>query len=84
MYGRIVSDWKIAGGSFRWKVIVPPNTHATIHVPAENIEDVTEGGHPVLKVPGITFLRMDKQRAIFSLGSGHYTFVSKDHEGTPK
>ena len=84
MYGRISSAWKTAQGSFVWNVIVPPNTRATVHVPAANIGDVTEGGQPALKVPGITFLRMDKQRAIFSLGSGHYTFVSKDYEGTRK
>src|SRR5437762_14098485 len=34
LYGPIVSDWKVEGGDFVWTVSVPPNTTATVHVPA--------------------------------------------------
>ena len=33
-YGKIVSDWKITAGRFTWNVTVPPNTTATVYVPA--------------------------------------------------
>ncbi len=43
MYGRIVSDWKIEGGTFTWNVVVPPNTTARIAFPA-GCSEVAEGG----------------------------------------
>jgi alpha-L-rhamnosidase len=83
MYGKIVSDWKIVDGTFRWRIIIPPNTSATIYVPAKRIDDITESSKDILEASGVTFLRMDKKRAVFSLGSGDYEFVSRHYEGKP-
>ena len=44
LYGPIESDWKIEGGAFLWNVAVPPNTTATVYVPARDAAAVTEGG----------------------------------------
>lgn len=33
--GKIVSEWRIEGGELRMKVVVPPNTSATVLVPGE-------------------------------------------------
>jgi alpha-L-rhamnosidase len=33
-YGPVVSDWRLEGGRFRWRVEVPPNATATVHPPA--------------------------------------------------
>ncbi|MCX6623818.1 MAG: family 78 glycoside hydrolase catalytic domain, partial [Acidobacteria bacterium] len=33
LYGRIVSEWRIADGRFRWRVEIPANTTATVFVP---------------------------------------------------
>ena len=76
MYGKIVSDWKISGGRFRWSMTVPPNTTATVYVPAGRIEDVTENGKNILKAPGVKFLRMEKTRAVFAVESGRFEFES--------
>ena len=46
MYGPIKSDWKIEGGAFLWTVAVPPNTTATVYVPANDATAVTEGNKP--------------------------------------
>jgi len=77
MYGRIVSGWKRKGETFTWNITVPPKTTATVHVPAKAVSDVTESGRPAGKSGGVTFLRMSRGRAVFSVGSGSYEFVSK-------
>jgi len=73
MYGKIVSGWKITDGTFKWKVTVPPNTTATVYVPGNN---VTEGGLSAAKAEGVTFLRMENDKAVFKVQSGKYEFQS--------
>jgi len=71
--GRIVSDWKIEGGTFTLKVEIPANTTATVYVPGKNI---TESGSPVAKAEGLTFLRMENNKSVFTVESGKYKFES--------
>ncbi len=75
-YGRIVSRWKIVKGAFEWTVTVPPNSGATVCVPAASPKDVTEGGKPVRRAEGVAFLRQEKDCAVFEVGAGTYTFRS--------
>lgn len=35
-YGWIASDWQIVGDGFRWKIIVPANTTATVWLPVDD------------------------------------------------
>jgi alpha-L-rhamnosidase len=44
LYGELVSDWKVEGGKFSWTVIVPPNTTATLHLPAKEGDKITLNG----------------------------------------
>jgi len=76
-YGEIVSDWKHENDLFTWNIKVPPNTTATVYVPARHIDDVTENSKNILKVPGINFVKMENDRAVLEVGSGFYGFVSK-------
>ena len=34
--GVIVSDWRLAAGTFSYDVEIPPNTSATVYVPSRN------------------------------------------------
>ena len=61
---------------FQWNITVPPNTTATIYVPAKNAHDVTEGDTPAAEARGVKFLKMEEGRAVFSVGSGSYNFAS--------
>ena len=72
-YGQIVSNWKLENGSFTWDITVPPNTTAMVYVPGQNI---TEGRLPAAEAEGVTFLRMEKNKAVFKLQSGRYEFIS--------
>jgi len=43
-YGKIISNWKIEENQFKWEVIIPANSTATVYIPGNNI---TEGGLPI-------------------------------------
>ena len=75
--GPITSRWKLEGDCFRLKVTLPPNSTATVEIPARSAVDVTEGGKPTSEAQGVTFLRLDRGRAVFQVGSGSYDFVSR-------
>jgi alpha-L-rhamnosidase len=77
MYGRIASEWKLENGKLTMHVTIPPNTMATVHVPAQVADAVTEGGRPAAEAPGVKFLRMDAGAAVYEVGSGCYTFESR-------
>ncbi len=77
MYGAIRSAWTQENNRFDWRVIVPPNTTATLHIPAKDISHVTEDGQPVKDATGITFLRMENGFAVFHAISGTYNFSSR-------
>jgi alpha-L-rhamnosidase len=77
-YGTIVSDWKIDNGSFLWNVTVPPNTTATVYVPATEERSVMEGGRRASEANNVKFLRMEADAAVYAVGSGAYSFGSSD------
>ncbi len=76
-YGRIASHWQRAGDTLDWRIIVPPNSTATVWVPARNAESVRESGHPVAAATGVEFLRMESGRAVYRVHPGSYRFVSR-------
>lgn len=74
--GRITSAWQRDGNRIRLAIDVPPNTTATVFVPAAHAADVTESGLPAAQSRDVTFLRQEGGAAIYRVGSGHYTFGS--------
>ncbi len=68
--GKIASDWRKEGNTFNLKVSIPPNTTATVHVPAKSAESVNQ--------TGATFLRMEDNCAVFGIGSGSYEFTAHE------
>jgi alpha-L-rhamnosidase len=61
-YGRIASNWKREGEKLTMDVTIPPNTTATIFVPAKDAASVTESGKPAGEAKGVKFLRFEKKR----------------------
>jgi alpha-L-rhamnosidase len=76
IYGRIISHWKREGDKLTLKVTVPANIKAEVYVPAKGLASVTEGGNPAEKANGVRFLRMERNAAVFEVGSGSYEFRS--------
>jgi alpha-L-rhamnosidase len=77
IHGLIATDWKFKSSDLLLNVTIPANTVATVYVPARSGNDVTEGGRPASKSTGVKFLRMDPDAAVYEVGSGAYSFVSK-------
>ncbi|HET7625075.1 MAG TPA: family 78 glycoside hydrolase catalytic domain [Verrucomicrobiae bacterium] len=73
-YGLIASDWRKNGNQFDWQIEIPPNTTATVYVPASGLSDVSLDSRAA-KI-GVKPDRFENGRAIFELGGGKYHFTS--------
>ena len=67
VYGTIVSDWQVSAAGFVHKVVVPPNTTATVYLPG-SARKITEGGQEVATKPG------PEGTVMVTVGSGTYEF----------
>ncbi len=74
LYGPIISAWEMKDAKFRLTAKVPPNTTATLYLPAGNEKSVTESGLPLLKAPGVTYVRQQDRQIVLQLDSGYYDF----------
>jgi alpha-L-rhamnosidase len=75
-YGKVVSNWKLAGDTLTMEIAVPPNTTATAHVPARSADAVTESGKPLSEAEAVTFVKMENDHVVCGLQSGSYCFES--------
>jgi alpha-L-rhamnosidase len=75
-YGVVASEWELAETGFHLGIRVPPNVHATVRLPAESLEAVTEGGHPLATGNGILSAQVERGFAIIAVGSGTYAFFT--------
>lgn len=75
--GKVTSAWEEAGGTFRLRVTIPANAYALVYFPAKDAAQVTESGQPAATAPGVKFVRMEGNAALFAVGSGNYEFVAK-------
>ncbi|MNX10121.1 Bacterial alpha-L-rhamnosidase [compost metagenome] len=71
-YGLIKSSYSKTDNKFNWKVSIPANTTATLYIPAKNKSAVTES---LGSIRDIKFIKLEKDRAIYEVGSGDYEFV---------
>jgi alpha-L-rhamnosidase len=74
-YGKVGSAWTRQGGRFELAVEVPPNTTATVRLPAAQLANVTESGRALASGDGITGQRQDGDAVVVELGSGSYRFA---------
>jgi hypothetical protein len=81
IHGRISSQWRQTpdreGSRFTWTVTIPPNTSATVFVPARDLASVHEGSRPASQSPGLKLLRMEHPFAVLEAASGIYQFESE-------
>jgi alpha-L-rhamnosidase len=74
MYGLIEAGWKRDGQVLTLDVIIPPNTTATVHVPAASPEAVTESGQPAAKADSVRFVAVRDGTPVYEVQAGHYCF----------
>jgi alpha-L-rhamnosidase len=75
-YGHCGISWKKENNKFSMNISVPVGSAATIYVPADRKESVTEGGKKIKTRSGIIFSGMENDYAVFKTGSGDYLFES--------
>jgi alpha-L-rhamnosidase len=75
-YGLVASAWELTEADLRLSVTVPPNGHATVRLPAQTLDAVTEGGQPLTPGNGILSAHVVGDVAIVEVGSGTYEFVT--------
>jgi hypothetical protein len=73
--GPITTEWRRDGEKLALDVTIPPNTTATIFLPAKSAAEVSEGGSVAAKSPGVKFLRAENGSAVFEIASGNYQFT---------
>jgi alpha-L-rhamnosidase len=83
-YGQIISQSNLQGNKFSLKLSIPANSSVQVQLPLQagkTINNIKEGGKffmvkkkPV-KIEGITYIKTEKDKAIFEVSSGNYEFV---------
>ncbi|MFF7795412.1 family 78 glycoside hydrolase catalytic domain [Streptomyces sp. NPDC007991] len=73
-YGEITSAWEVveAGRTLVYDAVVPPNSEATLRLPATSADTVREGRTPLAGVPGVRFLSAADGVCSYRLPSGRY------------
>lgn len=74
--GNIRSEWNKTDNKLNLHITIPPNTTATVYLPATDAASVTEGGKPVATVKGVKFRKMEEGKALYEVESGVYHFIA--------
>jgi alpha-L-rhamnosidase len=77
-YGNCGIRWEKKDNKFKMNIEVPVGSIATVYIPSERMDSVTETGTAISESSGIRFLRMEDGYAVFTTGSGNYNFESSN------
>jgi alpha-L-rhamnosidase len=75
--GPVAVAWQRDSNKFVLQVSIPANTTATVYLPAESEQSVTEGGRPLTQAPGVRFLQVEEKHVKVTIESGDYDFAVK-------
>lgn len=78
IHGHIVSSWTTNDQGFELEVGIPPNTSATVVIPAKDGAKIEEGGRPVAEAaPNVRVVSVKDGEATLEVRAGKYKFRSK-------
>jgi alpha-L-rhamnosidase len=83
-FGTAAINWKKDAGAFKLDIHVPVGSTATVYVPASGAKQVTESGTEIKGKSAVRFQKMENGYAIFTVGSGDYSFDSQDNQNLKK
>ena len=75
--GRIACRWEREGGMLTMNITIPANTTARVYIPAKDPAAVTESGKSAAAAPGVALAGEEHGAVVFEVGSGTYSFSSK-------
>jgi len=73
-YGTASVKWEKKANAFSMNIKVPVGSTATVYIPASDSKLVTESGKKIKGKSGVRFQKMENGYAIFTVGSGEYSF----------
>jgi alpha-L-rhamnosidase len=77
LYGRIVSNWSISPDNILTvDVAIPPNTAATLVLPAASGQSATESSQPLTQAKGVKLVSTQPGQIVLGLQPGSYEFGS--------
>ena len=74
-YGKLSNSWKLESGKLSMDVEIPANTTATIFIPADASDIITESGVIVSQSNELQLQKVENGYVPVKLGSGMYHFV---------
>jgi alpha-L-rhamnosidase len=76
--GKIETRWTRDAETFTLEVTVPPNTAATVIIPARSVEELREGGKPIAEAaPHVVMTQFQGGNISLDVRAGRYRFESK-------
>ena len=77
-YGNIQSEWRFSPDrqKFVWTIVIPANSYAVVHIPADDLNNVQLDAVPIKKHSDLISPEMRGGYAVILLGSGSYNFTS--------
>ena len=75
VYGKAGIHWEKKDGQLTVAVTVPVGSTATVYVPAEDSNSVTENGQAIANNANVSFQKMEDGYAVYSMPSGRYNFI---------
>ena len=72
--GPIRSAWRLDEDALQLDIEIPPNTTALVHLPATNVEEITESGQPVVDRSDVAVISNETDVVVVEVGSGSYRF----------
>lgn len=74
--GEIASHWHKEDGQFKLEVTIPPNTTATVVIPAKSSDVISCDGNVLSATPEVKLLHRTSDRATLAVESGKYSFLA--------
>lgn len=74
-YGKIVSNWKLEGGTTQLEVQIPANTRANLFIPAPGAAAVMENNQALSSAEGLKVIGTKDGYVELEAGSGNYRFT---------
>ncbi|EGF24665.1 glycoside hydrolase family 78 protein [Rhodopirellula baltica] len=74
--GTIRSEWKMVDGKFHLNVTIPANTTATVYLPTNDANSITESGNALADTANVRILRRETNVVALTVHSGSYEFLA--------
>lgn len=80
--GKIATAWTNTGNTFELTTVIPPNTTALVYLPTTNFAAIIESGIAAMNAPGVSFVGISNNCAVYEVGSGKYFWTAPSPPAT--